>query len=157
MLYIHFGSLDDEIKDVDAVFNLFYTPEWLDDPFVREILKDVDHCVVEPYGRLQHEFLGSFSVDGLSGGTKSLLLAYFLNGDDASIIDASNCGDNCAKWLLKISKMKDITVTLCNIMAFPLDEDFECVILNNSERVTDVHDYSRIAVYYLFGAGKEQS
>ena len=31
---------------------------------------------------------------------------------------ASTCGDNCAKWLLKIAEQEERTVNLCHLMDF---------------------------------------
>lgn len=38
--------------------------------------------------------------------------------DDSFIYNMSNCGDNCAKWILKIAEKKDLTVYLQHIMRF---------------------------------------
>ena len=40
------------------------------------------------------------------------------------IFNASVCGDNCAKWILKIAESKDLTINLRHIMEFG-DDEFE--------------------------------
>lgn len=50
------------------------------------------------------------------------------------IFNASNCGDNCAKWLLEMGRKKDITINLRHMMDFG-DGDFELKILNTGEIV----------------------
>ena len=34
------------------------------------------------------------------------------------IYNASNCGDNCARWILAIAKKQDITINLYHLMDF---------------------------------------
>ncbi len=38
--------------------------------------------------------------------------------DSGKIFNASACGDNCAKWILKIGGQKDLTINLRHIMDF---------------------------------------
>ena len=53
--------------------------------------------------------LGQIPPERLSGGVKTLLL--ILNEPDR-IFNASTCGDNCAKWILEIGRIKDVTINL---------------------------------------------
>ena len=89
--------------------------------------------------------LGQIPPTRLSGGTKALLLIW--NIDDR-IVNASNCGDNCAKWLLEFGKRKDITINLNHIMDFG-NVEFEIEILNNHKQVHDMKEYVIEAVKYL--------
>lgn len=56
--------------------------------------------------------------------------------------NASTCGDNCAKWILKLAKKsdEDINVTLHHIMDFG-DKDFEAMILNTQTIVHNRAEY----------------
>ncbi|MEE3419532.1 MAG: DUF4869 domain-containing protein [Lachnospiraceae bacterium] len=49
-------------------------------------------------------FLGPIPPERLSGGVKTLIM---IDHDDQHVCNASACGDNCAKWLLKIGAAKD--------------------------------------------------
>lgn len=89
--------------------------------------------------------LGQIPPTRLSGGTKALLLIW--NVDDR-IVNASNCGDNCAKWLLEFGKQKDITINLNHIMDFE-QGDFEIEILNSHQLVHNMKEYVLEAVKYL--------
>ena len=53
-----------------------------------------------------------------------------LRHDDTKIFNASTCGDNCAKWILRIAKesKKDIVINLRHVMDFG-DKPFEIKIL----------------------------
>lgn len=146
MLKIHFGSLKSEIHAVDDVFFIEQEYDWFLDPFVQQMLYDIDEITVLPNGALTHPTLGYVRVEDISMGVKNLILAYKLN----RVIDASYCGDNCAKWILKIADLKDLKITLCHIMVFPKDVPFHCYITNNSKHVYSLKDYAREAVRFLF-------
>jgi hypothetical protein len=57
-----------------------------------------------------------------------------LQGLLLKIFNASNCGDNCAKWILKLGKERDFTIALYNIMDFG-KKDFEIRILNKQKLI----------------------
>lgn len=46
---------------------------------------------------------------------KTLILVKF---EKDKIFNASTCGDNCAKWLLKIAASEDRTINLHHLMEF---------------------------------------
>ena len=60
------------------------------------------------------------------------------------IFNASNCGDNCAAWLLRIGQSKDVTVNLRHLMDFG-DEPFELMIMNTGETVHSMDELVPIA------------
>ena len=64
------------------------------------------------------------------------------------VFNASVCGDNCAKWILKISREKDLTINLRHIMEFP-EEEFQAEILNNGVIVRDMNTFVDIAAEYV--------
>ena len=81
----------------------------------------------------------------ISGGAKAVILMKYLPD---RIINASNCGDNCAKWILKLGNEKDLVINLHHIMEF--DEDhFEIEILNDHSRVYNMAELVKKAVNYL--------
>ena len=68
--------------------------------------------------------------------------------DKSRIFNASNCGDNCAKWLLKMGKMRDITINLRHIMDFGKGE-FEIEIMNVHQIVHNMKEFVDIAGEYV--------
>lgn len=64
------------------------------------------------------------------------------------IVNASNCGDNCSKWLLEYGKQRDITINLNHIMDFGTGK-FEIEILNNRKIVHDMKEYVIEAIKFL--------
>lgn len=73
-----------------------------------------------------------------------MLLAF----DESGKIFNAACGDNCAKWILKIAEEKDLTINLRHIMDFG-DEPFEAKILNTGETVHNMLEFIRVAADYV--------
>ena len=64
------------------------------------------------------------------------------------VFNASTCGDNCAPWILKIAKTRDVTINLHHIMDFG-DGEFEIEILNCGKIVHNMAELAMIAGLYL--------
>ena len=60
------------------------------------------------------------------------------------IFNASTCGDNCAKWLLKIAASEDRTINLHHLMEFG-EEPFQIRILNTDQVVCSMRELISIA------------
>lgn len=137
MLNILFGKNDEVIPHPPLFFDNTYEDEWLTDDFSRQIIRDIDKGEVLSPNCIETEALGGIPPTKIAGGTKTLLL---MNFDDKHIFNASSCGDNCAKWILKIAEKKDLTINLNHIMDFGT-EDFEAKILNNGKIVHGMKEY----------------
>lgn len=126
MLNIYYGNMKEAVYNTAAYFKYDYEDSWIVDPFVKEMIQDVDQSTVLDSGVIDSPVLGKIPPVGLSGGVKTLILVKF---DKDKIFNASTCGDNCAKWLLKISESEDRTVNLLHLMDFG-KEPFTVRILN---------------------------
>ena len=117
MLNIIYGDLesDNYIFDPDTFFNNTYEEDWITDDLSKQMILDVDKSKVIGPHLIDSPVLGPISQKELSGGVKTLIL---INNDEKHIFNASACGDNCARWLLKIGEMKDVTVRLGYFMDF---------------------------------------
>ena len=122
-LSIRFGKFEDDIFDVDGVFDIDVYDEWLEDDFVVQMVEDVDKCQLMKGNVLKGEF-GTFSPTDLSSGAKALVLMYEY---PEFIIDATRCGDNCAKWIVEIAKKHPITITLRYFMLLETIQEFYCI------------------------------
>lgn len=133
MLKIYYGDLESEnyIFNPDDFFNNTYEDEWITDSFSVEMIKDIDKSDVIGPKSIDSPFLGSIPVERLSGGVKTLIL---MNYDSEHIFNASACGDNCAKWILKIAEKKDLIIRLGYLMDFGKDE-FDIEIVNIGKTV----------------------
>lgn len=149
MLKVILGRCDDILYDPNSYFDLEFEEEWMLDPLVKEIIEDVDKSKLIAPHLIDSPVLGPIPPQYLSGGTKTLIL--ILN-DDREIFNASACGDNCAKWLLKIAEDRDIVVNLRHVMKF--DEPFEIEIINTGNKVYNRHEFAKEC---LLGIGEHSS
>lgn len=146
MLSIYLGQIEQAIYYPPVYFNNTYDDEWITDPLTVEMIRDVDKSEVVAPHLIESPVLGPISVKEISGGVKTLILMAF--DDTGKIFNASACGDNCAKWILKIGKRKDLTINLRHIMDFG-KEPFEIKILNNGEMVQDLDRFIAVAAKYV--------
>ena len=147
MLNIYFGDMPEAIYNTEVYFKNTYRDEWICDEFARNVIKGVDKSEVIDKHLIKSPVLGMIPPVMLSGGTKTLLL--IKNCPDL-VFNASTCGDNCAKWILRIAKeaKEDITINLRHIMDFG-SGTFEIRILNNGEIVRNMQEYVLYAGLYL--------
>ena len=145
MLKIFYGDLEDVIYNTSVYFKFNYLPEWFEDPDVIQMVKDVDNSVVLGNGAIDSPVLGVIAPVTLSGGVKTLILIDKLPD---KIFNASNCGDNCAEWLLRIGAKKDVTVNLRHLMDFG-EGEFEITVLNTGEVVRNMADLLAVAGRYV--------
>lgn len=145
MLKIIFGDVDDVIYNTSVFFKYNYMPEWLLEDEIQEMILDVDKSKVLGTGAIDSPVLGVIAPTSLSGGVKTLIL---IDKVPDKLFNASNCCDNCAKWLLKMGKEKDITINLRHIMEFG-DDPFEVEILNTGETVCSMDEFISIAGRYV--------
>ncbi len=142
MLNIYYGDMPEAIYNTSLYFDNTYFDGWLYDEFAQKMIKAVDKAKVLSGQAVDSKVLGVIPATKISGGLKTLLLIY---NQPEKIFNASTCGDNCAKWILKIADRlkKDITINLRHIMDFG-DGDFEIKILNNN---VVVHNMSELVLY----------
>lgn len=145
MLNIYFGDMPEAIYDTATFFKHAYSDKWITDSLSVEMIKDVDASDVIASNLIQSPVLGAISPLQLSGGVKTLIL---IHKDSNHIFNASKCGDNCAKWLLAMSKDKKKVVNLRHIMDFG-EEPFKVRILNTGDIVTSMKELVPLAGQYV--------
>lgn len=136
MLKIWYYSGVKYMEDAPAYFDNVYEDEWIEDAFVREMIQDVDHSTVLSAHVIESPVFGAITPKELSGGVKVLIL---MLKDDSFVYNMSNCGDNCARWILKIAEKKDLIVYLQHIMRF--EGEFEIQIMNTGKIVHNPAEY----------------
>lgn len=139
MLKIIFGDAENAVYHPPTYFDNTYLDEWITDPRTVQMVRDVDQSEVISARAIDSPFLGSISVKELSGGVKTLILMLF--DDSGRIFNASSCGDNCAKWICKIARDKDLTINLHHIMDFSSCENFEALMLNTGKLARSYMEY----------------
>lgn len=145
MLSIHFGDVEHEVYHPSNYFNNQYEADWITDPFAKKMIKDVDKSDVLEARIIDSPVLGPITPRELSGGVKTLILLKF--DDTGRIFNGSACGNNCAKWILKIAEDKDITIALHNIMDFG-DGPYTIKILNSGIIVHNRREYVDQAIRF---------
>ena len=141
MLNIFYGDMQGMIYNTSVYFKNMYDRQWLEDEQVKAMIADVDNSLVLSRGAIDSPVLGIIPPTSLSGGVKTLIL---IDKIPEKIFNASNCGDNCAKWLLKIAEEKDVTVNLRHLMNFG-EGKFNINILNTNEIVHSMKELVPIA------------
>ena len=145
MLSIYFGDKENVLHG-PSWFRFNYRPEWFEDAFVQEMLKDIDKSVFLGGELIQSDVLGPIPPERLSGGVQTLISIY---EKPERIFNATSCGENCAKWLLKIGEKKDVEVNLRYFMPFDGCEPFEIRVLNEDKIVLNMDEYTHVAIKYV--------
>jgi hypothetical protein len=144
MLKILFGEADGAVYHPPIYFDNRYEDEWITDSLSAQMIKDIDKSEVVSAHLIQSPVLGPISVKEISGGVKTLILMAF--DQSGKIFNASACGDNCAKWIAKLGKEKDLTINLHHVMDFSGISDFEALMLNTGNVVHGYEEYLKEAL-----------
>ena len=145
MLSIYFGDMPQAIYNTPTYFNNVYLDAWLEDPLDQEMIRSVDKGEVCGPNAVNTKALGLIPPTKLSGGVKTLML---IHNQPDKVFNAHNCGDNCAKWILKIAESKDLTIALEHFMHFPYD--FKAKILNTNAIIHNQGEFEKEALRYAY-------
>ncbi|MCI8331689.1 MAG: DUF4869 domain-containing protein [Clostridiales bacterium] len=145
MLNIYYGDMPDAIYNTSVYFKNVYEENWITNPLAREMIYDIDKSTVLDGSVIDSPVMGKIPPISLSGGVKTLIL---IANEPETVFNASACGDNCAKWLLKLGKEKDITVNLLHLMDFG-NEEFAVHILNTDQIVHSMKELVPVAGLYV--------
>lgn len=141
MLNIIFGKIDNVIFNTSVFFKNSYEESWLLEEETQQMILDIDKSKVLGNGAIESPVMGIIPPTSLSGGVKTLILISHISD---KIFNASNCGNNCASWLLKIGKEKNVTVNLRHLMNFG-DGSFELNVVNKNKIVRSMDELLEIA------------
>ena len=136
MLNVFYGDMPGAILDTSEYFDDVYEDAWITKPLTKEMIKAVDKSEVIDERTILSPVFGYMSPRRLSGGVKTLIL---IDNDPEHVYNASNCGNNCAKWLLKIAENKEVVINLRHLMDFGRDE-FEIKVLNLGKIMNNMRD-----------------
>lgn len=145
MLHIFLGDMPDAIFNTAVYFKNVYDDAWITDPFDKKMISDIDKSTVIDSGVIDSPILGKIPPERLSGGVKTLMLIYNM---PEQVFNASACGDNCAKWLLKMTEQADRTINLHHLMDFG-PGPFNIHILNTDQIVHSREEYIPIAGQFI--------
>lgn len=145
MLNVYYGDMKEAVYNTSVYFKNMYEESWITDSLAVEMIRDVDKSDVLGSGVIDSPVLGKIPPVSLSGGVKTLIL---IANMPEKVFNASTCGDNCAKWILKIAEKKDITVNLRHLMDFG-DAGFSIRIINTEQIVHSMDELIPIACQYV--------
>ena len=131
MLSIFYGEMPEAIFDTATYFRNVYKPSWITAPLSVEMIQDVDRSKVVDGNVIDSPYLGMITPEQLSGGVKTLIL---IEKDRQHIFNASTCGDNCAKWILKMAETRKVVINLRHLMDFGRGP-FNILVLNSGKKV----------------------
>lgn len=145
MLNIFYGKMPEAIFNTAVYFKNVYEDSWITDSFAKEMILDIDKSVVLGGAVIESPVLGKIAPINLSGGVKTLIL---IQNEPQKIFNVSTCGDNCAKWILKMAEKQDITINLRHLMNFG-EQAFEIKILNTNQIVYNMKELVLVAGLYV--------
>lgn len=145
MLNIYFGDMPEAIYNTAVYFKNTYDEKWMLKDLTKEMILDVDQSQVLGSHAIQSPVLGIISPENLSGGVKTLIL---VANKKKMVFNASTCGDNCAKWLLKIAEKQKIVINLRHIMDFGEDA-FKIRVMNTNKIVHNMKELVLEAGIYV--------
>ena len=145
MLNIYFGDMKEAVYNTSVYFKNMYEDSWITDSLSKEMIQDVDQSTVLDSGVIDSPVMGKIPPTSLSGGVKTLIL---IANMPEKVFNASTCGDNCAKWILKMAEEKDITINLRHLMDFG-NQEFQIHIMNTGQTVCSMKELVPIAGQYV--------
>lgn len=125
MLKVRVGHIEPYDGSIDTIFRNQYEDEWFDDPFVKDLVMEIDKSEVVSPNLIISPVLGPISFERLSGGVKVLIMLYKMPEMEQW---ASSCGDNCLPAMIHIAKMHDVMVKFSHCPdQFPDDVEVEFI------------------------------
>lgn len=145
VLTIHYGDMEYIIYNTSVYFDNVYSPQWFQDAFAQRIIKSIDKGGVVGPGAIITKILGVIPLERPSGGTKTLLLMYFM---PQNVYNATNCSGNRVYWILRIAKQHDLIINLYHLMDFG-NGKFTATVANTDDVVHAMFDLVPIAAKCL--------
>ena len=150
MLNIYYGDMPEAIYNTSVYFANTYKDKWIISELSKEMIKDVDKSEVISASLIKSPVLDMIPPTKLSGGVKTLMLIAY---DRKHVFNASHCGDNCAKWILKIAdelgaKGQKVVINLRHLMDFG-DGEFKIRALNTNKIVRNMGELVEEAVDFV--------
>lgn len=151
MLFIYTKQPDNPIEAIDSWFRRNKQNAWFNDPFVKEIILGIDKSVAVEDDYIKSPVFGTIGADRLSTGCKAVITMYVQSDRP---VWATSCGNNCAKYIVEVSKKKDVSIWLAHHMNFGID--FEAVFAESEVRTHTNHEYN-MEMFRLHEKRREES
>lgn len=145
MLKIYYGNMPEAIFNTSVYFKNSYEDTWITNTVAKDMIFDIDKSTVLDSAVIDSPVLGKIPPLSLSGGVKTLIL---MQNERSKIFNASTCGNNCAKWILKLAEKEDLTINLRHLMDFG-NGKFDIYILNTNQVVHSMKELVPVAGMYV--------
>lgn len=145
-----YNTLPEELKhkytrNIKGAFDYNLEKDVLLEPFVKEMILDVDKSTVKAPNLIESPVLGPIPPYMLSGGVKALIVLYSRKWD--LVLPTHLFGNNCAKWLLKMSDEMDVFLYTTSYLRLP-EELVKDHIISLNDEVFDFTKQEDISVPY---------
>lgn len=101
MMTVTVHPTEEVLRTVTEYFPLIKEDEWFEDQLVKDMVLDVDQTTLVGTQMAMSPYFGSMPNSDLSGGVKGLIMIY--KYPDEREYSSVIFGDNCVKWLCKLS------------------------------------------------------
>lgn len=149
MLSVYFGLREGTVRKPKSYFMNCLDPKCLEDDFIKQMVLDVDKSEILSANCINSPVLGQIAPERLSGGVLALIIMYVTD----EIVDATKCGENCAKWIMEIGRRKNLSIDLEYNMPFEFKDGDEIMILNDGKTVSNPYDYLGKFSYFVYEEG----
>lgn len=103
-------------------FSIEKKVEWFQDPFVQQIIREVDHAECEEGFVLRNEEGVAIPPEYLSTGAKTAICVYEFPD---LIFNATQMGDNALNFVLQLSLERDITLLVYRVLPYDSFRDLD--------------------------------
>lgn len=103
-------------------FSIEKKVEWFQDPFVQQIIREVDHAECEEGFVLRNEEGVAIPPEYLSTGAKTAICVYEFPD---LIFNATQMGDNALNFVLQLSLERDITLLVYRVLPYDYFRDLD--------------------------------
>lgn len=124
--------------DSRLVFDLYKKQEWFQDPFVQQIIKEVDHATVLQGFVLQTDKGMIIPPEYLSTGTKTAICMYEMSDQ---VFNLTQMGDNVFVYMCQLALERDVTVLTYRMLPYSLLCQLDCCKDYIPVVFTDAEDY----------------
>lgn len=131
----------------DGLFDEEYEKEWFDDPFIRKVLKEIDHIDLDKSTAVSFRNSITENIHShkeLSTGCKTLILMYKY----PNVVFQARFGDNCTDLVEELAVNNDIVIKADYLHAFKLNKISEVDYINYKFKATSREDM--ISILYKF-------
>lgn len=127
----------------------YLDPDWLSDQIILDALKDIEGVVEINGFSFRTETWGWKSVEGLSGGMKALMIfprvANLYYKEHGILLSNATMGDNCAKYLQRLSLKYDFPIAWDHFMWLDASEPLNAVDYDTGK---EFHTRDELMSYY---------